>query len=63
MQKTIVSHPAKTFGQDVLQEQPQEIFALDDAVAGLAGPAFDVLKSNMAILIGDDIIFTNDAPV
>ena len=37
--------------------------ALNGAVEGFAGTAFDVLKGDVAILIGDDIAFTDDAPV
>jgi hypothetical protein len=37
MQKTIVSGSAKAFGQNMLQGQPQEVFAFDSAAEGLAG--------------------------
>ena len=63
MQKTIVSGPAKAFGQNMLQDQPEKVFAFDGSVAGLAGAAFDVFESDMAIMIRHDIVFTDYAPV
>ena len=63
MQKAIVSGAAKALGQNVLQDQPQEVFALGGAVTCFAGTAFDVLKGDIAVLVGDDIIFADDAPV
>ncbi len=63
MQKPIVSGPAKAFGQHMLQDQPQEVFAFDTAAADLAGTAFGVFECDNAILIGHDIVFTDDAPV
>ena len=63
MQKAIVSGAAKALGQNMLQYQPQEVFALEATVAGFAGTAFDVLKGDTAVLVGDDIIFADDASV
>ena len=63
MQKAIVSGAAKAFGQNVLQNEPQEVFAFDRAIEGFAGSAVHVFKSDIAVLIGDDIIFRDDAPV
>ena len=63
MQKAIVSDTAKAFGQNVLQNEPQEVFAFERAIAGFAGTAMHIFKSNMAVLIGYDIIFGDDAPV
>ena len=63
MQKTIISDPAKTFWQNMLQNEPQEDLAFDRAIEGFAGTAFHIHKSDIAILIGYDIIFGDDAPV
>ena len=63
MQKAIVSDPAKALGQNVLQNEPQEVFAFFSAIAGFAGRAVYIFKSDIAVLIGDDIIFRDDAGV
>ena len=63
MQKTIISDPAKTFWQNMLQNEPQEVLAFDRAIAGFAATAMHIFKSNLAILIGYDVIFGDDAPV
>ena len=63
MQEAIVSDPTKGFGQDMLQDKPYEVVAFDGAVEAFAGTAFDVFEGDVAILIGDNIAFTDDAPV
>jgi hypothetical protein len=63
MQEAIVSCSTKAFGQNMLQDQPQEVFALYGAVTGFAGAAFDVFEGDIAIMIGHDIVFRDDAPV
>jgi len=63
MQKAIISDAAKTFWQNVLQNEPYEVFAFERAIAGFAGTAMHIFKNNMAVLIGYDIIFGDDAPV
>ena len=63
MQKAVISEPTKTLGQNMLQNEPKEVFAFGGTVAGFAGTAFDVFKCDIAVLIGDDTAFTNDAPV
>lgn len=47
----------------MLQDKPQEVFTFEGAVAGFAGTAFDVFEGDLAVLIGDDVAFTDDAPV
>lgn len=63
MQEAIVSDSAKAFGQDMLEDKPQEVFAFDDTKERFAATALDVLEGDIAILIGDDIAFTDDTPV
>ena len=63
MQKAIVSDTAKAFGQNVLQNEPQEVFAFERAIVNFTGSAVDVFKSDIAVLIGDDIIFRDDTAV
>ena len=63
VQEAVVSDTTKAFGQDVLQNEPQEIFAFQGAVAGFAGAAFGVLESDGAVFIRNDIVFTDDASV
>lgn len=47
----------------MLQQEPEEIFAFKGAIACFAGRAFHVLKSDAAVVIGEDTIFTDNAPV
>jgi hypothetical protein len=63
MQKAIVSGPAKAFGQNMLQDQPQEVFAVYFAVTGFTGTGFDIFEGDFAILMGDDIVLADDASV
>lgn len=63
MQEAIVSEPAKAFGQDMLQDKPNEVMAFDGAVEGFAATALDISEGDVAILIGDYIAFTDDASV
>jgi hypothetical protein len=63
VQEAVVSDPAKAFGQNMLQDKPQEIVAFEGTVERFAGTALDVLEGDLAVLIGDDALFTDDAPV
>ena len=63
MQKAIVSDTAKAFGQNVLQNEPQEVFTFERTIVNFTGSAVDVFKSDIAVLIGDDIIFRDDTAV
>ena len=63
MQKAIVSDTAKAFRQNVLQNEPQEVFAFDRAIAKFTGTAVNVFKSDIVVLIGNDIIFRDDTAV
>ena len=37
--------------------------AFERAIAGFAGTALHILKGDVAVFIGDDIVFANHAPV
>ena len=63
MQEAVVSDPVKAFGQNMLQNKPQEVVAFEGTVERFAGTAFDVFEGDIAVLIGDDALFTDDAPV
>ncbi len=63
MQEAVVSDPAKAFGQNMLQDKPHEVVAFDGTVETFAGTALDVFEGDLAILIGDDVVFTDDAPL
>jgi hypothetical protein len=63
MQEAIVSNPAKALGQDMLEDKPQEVLSFDGAVERLAGAALDVSEGDLAVLMGDDVVFTDDTPV
>jgi hypothetical protein len=63
VQEAIVSDPAKAFGQDMLQDQPHEVMAPQGAVKGFTAAALDVAEGDLALLMGDDLALTDDAPV
>ena len=63
VQKAIVSDPTKPFWQNMLQNEPEKVFAFGHTVAGFAAAAFNVFKGDASVLVGDDIFFTDDAPV
>jgi hypothetical protein len=51
MEKPIVPDPAKSPGQDMLQDEKQKIFSLEGAISSLTGFAFNISKGDLAILI------------
>ena len=63
VQEAIIPDPAKASGQNVLQHQPQEVFALEGTVQGLARLAFEIAECHLAIAIGNDVVFTDHAAV
>ncbi len=63
MNKPIVSDPSQPFGQNMLHDQVQKIHPFESAISYIAGLAFNILKSYLALLIGNDIFFTDNTPV
>lgn len=63
VQEAAVSAPAKAFGQNMLQNKPQEVVAFESTVERFAGTALEVFEGDIAVLIGDDALFADDAPV
>ena len=47
----------------MLADEMKEIFSFEGAVTRFAGFAFRIHERNPAILIRDDILFTDDAPI
>ena len=47
----------------MLQNEPKEVFCFERTILGFSGTALHILKGDVAVLIGNDIAFTNDAPV
>ena len=47
----------------MLQHEPQEVFAFERAIADFAGTALHIPGGDVAVFIGDDIIFRDEAPV
>ena len=47
----------------MLKDKPKEVFPFEGAVTDVAGAAFDIFKGDMAIFIGNDVVFGDDAPV
>ncbi len=63
MEKAKVAHPPESFGENVLQNELQKIFAFEGAITNTAGPAFSILESDPTVLVGNDIFFAYHAPV
>ena len=63
MKKPIVSNSSKPLGEHMLNDQMQKVLPFKGAISYIAGLAFNILKSYPAILIGNDILFTDNAPV
>ncbi len=63
MQEAEVAGAAKTFGQDVLQDQAQECHAAHAALFDPSGLAVPVAERHPAIVVGQDIFLPDHAPV
>jgi hypothetical protein len=63
VKKPKVPDPSKSFGQNMLEDEMKKIFSFEGAIADFAGFAFRIHERNPAILISDDILFTDDAPI
>ena len=63
VKKTVVAHPSEALGQDMPQQELQEVLSGQGAIADLVGLAFRVLKSDLAVLIGHDVLFADHTPV
>ena len=63
MQKTIIARTTKPPRQNVLQHQPQEVFAFERAHFDLLGLAIDIPKRYVATVIGDDILLADHAAI
>ena len=62
----IVAHASEAFGQDVLEDEPQELVAVKDArtgFAGAAGAGFEVFESDLPVVVSDDVLFADDAAI
>lgn len=47
----------------MLQDEPEEVFAFKRSIATYSGAAFHIPEDDVSMLVGDDIIFTDDASV
>lgn len=63
VQKAEVPGPLKAFGQDVLQQQPQEVRAAQGAGGGLAALGISVPEGDHAVFAAQDVALGNDPPV
>ena len=63
VQEAEVACAAKALGQHVLANQPEEIDTAERAPFRLAGFRVALAEAHPAILAGEDILFSYDAPV
>ncbi len=61
VQKAVVSRSAEALGENMLQYQVNEILAGQSTVCFGFGLAFDISKSNLAVFVGDDVLFGDHA--
>ena len=62
MQKAKVTRPAKTLGQHMLHEQPQEGSPADGARGHLLGLAVAPAIGDLPVLAANDVLFLNLDP-
>ena len=63
VQKPEIPYPAEPFGENMLEDELQKVLPFTCTIAGFAGFAFRISERNPAVLIGNDIVFTDDAAV
>ena len=63
MQEPVIPDPSKALGQNMLQHQPEKVFALECSVLRLAGVAVNVFEGHSAVVIGNDVVFTDHTTV
>jgi hypothetical protein len=63
MKEAIVSDSPEPFGQNMQDDQIQKILAALGAIACIAGFAINIRESYLAILIGNNVFFTDHAAV
>jgi len=63
VQDSVLACPVKALGQDVLEEQPEEVGAGQGADLALAGLALGVSEAHLAIAAGEDVALAEHAAV
>ena len=63
VQKAEITDSSKPFGENMLQYELKKVIPFEGFIADFSGFAFRITESNPAVLIGNDIVFTDDAPV
>ena len=63
MEQPIISDSAKSFGENMLEDQPEKILSRQGACLGGFGVAVDVLKGDLSILISEDVSLTDDPTI
>ena len=63
MQKAEVARPSETFGQHILQDQPEEILAGHGSVFHPPGLGVAIAEAHLAVITGDDVFLADHTPV
>ena len=63
MQKAEVARPPETFGQHVLEDQPQKLRTGHGAPVHLPGLGVAITESDLAVSAGEDVFLGDDAAV
>lgn len=63
VQEAVVPGPAKALWQDVLEHQPQEVLGWQGTEFRFTGSAFGVAECHHCIVLGDDVVFADNAAV
>jgi len=63
MQESEIAGSAKALGQDVLQDEPQEVRAVDGSVLPEPGLCIAVAEADGVVVVRDDVLLADDAAV
>ena len=63
VQEAEIARSAEALGQDMLEDQPQEIGAGEDAFFQFAGFCVAIAKGHLAVRASQDVLFTDNAAI
>ena len=63
MEDAVVSHPTESFGENVLHNEVQKVLSIKRFIAHSFCFAFNVAEGDLTVLVGNDILFTDDTPI
>ena len=61
IQESEVSRAAESLGQDVLEDEPQEVGAGDGSGVVLSGLGVAIAEGQVVVVVGEDVLLADDA--